>query len=101
MGESSGVVSGEEKLCWLNERSESSGDCKDEVEDDDAEWRSGALYASMFVVDNSSTGPEILPLLIVPDENFTWPSRYGIGEETSMRFERLVNALVSVDMLVE
>lgn len=41
-GESSGVVSDEEKLCWVKDISESSGDCIDDVEDED-EWRSGAL----------------------------------------------------------
>lgn len=42
-GESSGVVMGEANG-WAKERSESSGDCSDEDEEDDvAECRSGAL----------------------------------------------------------
>lgn len=35
IGESSGVVTGEEYPCGLKESSDSSGDCKDEVEDED------------------------------------------------------------------
>lgn len=74
-GDSPGVVMGDPKLRWENDMSESSGDCRDEVEDEEAEFRSGALYASMLVVESNSTGPEIFPRLMVPEENLTWPSR--------------------------
>jgi hypothetical protein len=43
MGDSSGVVSGDPKLRCVKDISESSGDCNDEVEDEVAEWMSGAL----------------------------------------------------------
>lgn len=69
---------GEPKLLWgENASSESSGDRRDEDEDGDetAEFKSGAWYASMLVVDSNSTGPEILPRLIVPEDNLGAPSR--------------------------
>ena len=72
------------------------------MDEDEAEGRSGALYANMFVVESNWTGPEIFPRLIVPDENLTCPSRYGMGAETSGRLLRLVvNALEIVDMVIE
>lgn len=42
-GDSSGVVSGEPKPCGDNDISESSGDRRDEDEEEVAELRSGAL----------------------------------------------------------
>ena len=54
----------------------------------------------MLVVDSSWTGPEILPRLMVPELNRTWPSpRYGMGADTSGRLLRLVKARVRVDMM--
>lgn len=43
MGESLGVVMGDPKLCCAKDNSESSGDWRDDVDEEPAEWRSGAL----------------------------------------------------------
>lgn len=73
----------------------SSDDRSEEAdEDDDIEAKSGALYTSGFVADRSSTGPEILPRRMLPDENLEAPSRYGMGVEISGRLWRFVKARV-------
>ena len=48
------------------------------------------------MVEISSVGREILDFLIVPEASLTWPSRTGIGAETSGRLWRLVRARVKV-----
>jgi hypothetical protein len=73
----------------------SSEDLSEEAdEDDETEARSGAWYTSGFVADRSSTGPEILPRLMVPAEYLIRPSRKGIGVEISGRLWRFVKARV-------
>lgn len=58
---------------------------------------SGAVYASRFVVDSSSTGADILDRLMVPAAKRGCPSRKGMGADTSGRFWRLVKARPSED----
>ena len=54
----------------------------------------------MFVVDNSWTGPDILPRLMVPEFSRVWPSpRYGMGADTSGRLFRRVNARERLDIV--
>jgi hypothetical protein len=88
--EASGEVKGEEKVD--GDLSDSSPEC-DEFEEELLGKMSGALYESIFVVEMSSMGAEILcrivpPVLIVLD-------RFGISgvASTEALARRVVNAL--------
>lgn len=97
-----GDVTGDAKECGELDTSESSRNFIDEAEEveDVAECNSGAFKASILVVEISCMGAEIFPRLIVPEENLTCPSRYGMGAETSGRLLRLVKARVRLDMVM-
>lgn len=51
---------------------------------------SGALYDSIFVVDTSSTGAEILCLIVPAGNCFVVILRWGSGADISDNFDRLV-----------
>jgi hypothetical protein len=51
---------------------------------------SGALYESIFVVDTSSTGAEILCLIVPAGNCFVVMLRWGSGADISGIFDRLV-----------
>jgi len=93
--EVSGEVHGElMKLREICEKSESSPDRNDELdEDDEIDLISGAVRARTFVVEINSVGREIWPRWMVPVGNLTLPSRVGSGAGTSERLARLVRAL--------
>lgn len=86
----------------MDDPSESSAEPREEVDDTEeealrrpfSEEMSGALYESIFVVDNSATGGEIRVRSMAFPDALTLPIRIGGGVEVFSRLPvRMVNAL--------